>query len=163
MWEKYANEIGKQDGPLMHVDENSQYEHLKGFVAFDMEQWWAERSISCMINDSKKDEPKVQTSLSASNSTSEKYATNKNTDLNNNSYSNNELYFSSDNKNLSNGQYTTLATRIITSTAKSKHHNTFLNQDTFLEMSKKYNNNSKYSFNLTVSRNLQNNLQMCFS
>ena len=51
MWEKYSSEIGKQDGPLRHVDDNSQYPHLNGFVAFDMEHWWAERSISSMINE----------------------------------------------------------------------------------------------------------------
>lgn len=51
MWEKYSSEIGTQDGPLRHVDENSQYPHLNGFVAFDMEHWWAERSISCMMNE----------------------------------------------------------------------------------------------------------------
>jgi hypothetical protein len=48
----YANEIGKKDGPLRHVDDNSsQYPHLNGFVAFDMEHWWAERYISQMINE----------------------------------------------------------------------------------------------------------------
>ena len=51
VWEKYSNEIGKQDGPLRHIDEDcGKLAHLNGFVAFDMEHWWAERSISCMIN-----------------------------------------------------------------------------------------------------------------
>lgn len=50
-WEQYASEIGTEKGPLRHVDENSQYPHLNGFVAFDMEHWWAERAISCMINE----------------------------------------------------------------------------------------------------------------
>lgn len=50
MWDKYSSEIGTQNGPLKHVDENEQYPHLDGFVAFDMEHWWAERSISSMIN-----------------------------------------------------------------------------------------------------------------
>lgn len=49
MWDKYSSEIGTQNGPLKHVDENEQYPHLDGFVAFDMEHWWAERSISSMI------------------------------------------------------------------------------------------------------------------
>jgi hypothetical protein len=48
-----VNEIGTEKGPLRHVDEGSQeYPHLNGFVAFDMEHWWAERSIS-LINESK--------------------------------------------------------------------------------------------------------------
>ncbi len=51
MWEKYSSEIGTQNGPLRHVDESAQYPHLNGFVAFDIEHWWAERSISCMINE----------------------------------------------------------------------------------------------------------------
>jgi len=52
MWEKYSDEIGTENGPLRHTYENTEvYPHLNGFVAFDMEHWWAERSISCMIND----------------------------------------------------------------------------------------------------------------
>ena len=49
MWDQYSSEIGTQDGPLRHVDENEQYPHLNGFVALDMEHWWAERSISAMM------------------------------------------------------------------------------------------------------------------
>jgi len=51
MWEKYSEEIGTEDGPLCYLEENTDYPHLNGFVAFDMEHWWAERSISCMINE----------------------------------------------------------------------------------------------------------------
>jgi hypothetical protein len=41
------------------VDEGSQeYPHLTGFVAFDMEHWWAERSIS-LINESKCSSPQL--------------------------------------------------------------------------------------------------------
>lgn len=54
LWEKYCDEIGTDNGPIKHVDENKaqDYPHLNNFVAFDMEHWWAERSISCMINES---------------------------------------------------------------------------------------------------------------
>lgn len=55
MWDKYSSEIGTQNGPLKHVDENAQYPHLDGFVAFDMEHWWAERSISSMIKNNSAD------------------------------------------------------------------------------------------------------------
>lgn len=51
MWEKYSEEIGTEDGPKCYVEENTDYPHLNGFVAFDMEHWWAERSISCMMNE----------------------------------------------------------------------------------------------------------------
>ena len=52
-WEQYALQIGTQDGPLLYeIDEtDSNYPHLNGFVPFDMEYWWAERSISSMINE----------------------------------------------------------------------------------------------------------------
>ena len=36
---------------MRHEDDSSQYPHLNGFVPFDMEHWWAERSISKMINE----------------------------------------------------------------------------------------------------------------
>ncbi|CAF0896739.1 unnamed protein product [Brachionus calyciflorus] len=65
VWDKYSDEIGTQNGPLRHVDENNQYPHLNGFVAFDMEHWWAERSISTMMNN--KDEDKKQLSKNESN------------------------------------------------------------------------------------------------
>ncbi|RNA26911.1 hypothetical protein BpHYR1_023707 [Brachionus plicatilis] len=62
MWDKYSSEIGTQNGPLKHIDENEQYPHLDGFVAFDLEHWWAERSISSMIKqnsaDNRIEEPK---------------------------------------------------------------------------------------------------------
>ena len=137
MWEKYATEIGKQDGPLMHVDEQAQYEHLKGFVAFDMEQWWAERSISSMINDDNK------TKLFDNKINDVKLTNDKNNsiDLNNNSY--------------------TIKDKNFNINKKLNHHNIIINQDNLIEISKKYN--PKYSFNLTVSKSLQNNLQMCFS
>ncbi len=68
MWEKYSSEIGKKDGPLRHVDENCQeYPHLNGFVAFDMETWWAERSISCMINDNSKISNEIITTPTVNN------------------------------------------------------------------------------------------------
>lgn len=52
MWEKYSDKIGTENGPLRHIDESSQdYPHLNNFVAFDMELWWAQRSISCMMNE----------------------------------------------------------------------------------------------------------------
>lgn len=51
LWEKYASEIGTQNGPLRYEEDASQCTHLNGFVPLDMESWWAERSISCMIND----------------------------------------------------------------------------------------------------------------
>jgi len=52
VWEKYSSKIGTEQGPRRHVVENSQnYPHLHGFVAFDIEHWWAERSISVMINE----------------------------------------------------------------------------------------------------------------
>lgn len=52
MWEKYLSEIGTESGPQRHVDETPHnYPHLNGFVAFDMEHWWAERSISSMLNE----------------------------------------------------------------------------------------------------------------
>jgi len=76
-WEKYVNEIGTEKGPLRHVDEGSQeYPHLNGFVAFDMEHWWAERSIS-LINESK---------CSSASSSSSKIA-----DVNNNVLSDRKL------------------------------------------------------------------------
>jgi hypothetical protein len=134
VWEKYANEIGKQDGPLMHVDEQAQYEHLKGFVAFDMEQWWAERSISSMINDDNKKLIDRTNDVRPTNK-------NNNVDLNNN-------IITKKDKNLN-------------INSKLNHHNIIINQDSLIEISKKYN--PKYSFNLTVSKNMQNNLQMCFS
>ena len=51
-WEDYAYKIGTEDGPLRYVidDSDSNLPHLNNFVAFDMEYWWAERSISSMIN-----------------------------------------------------------------------------------------------------------------
>lgn len=54
VWEKYCDEIGTDNGPIRHVDESNaqDYPHLNNFVAFDMEHWWAERSISCMIKES---------------------------------------------------------------------------------------------------------------
>lgn len=136
MWEKYANEIGKQDGPLMHVDEQAQYEHLKGFVAFDMEQWWAERSISSMINDDNKN---LFDQTNEVRSTTNKK---NNIDLNNN-------FITVKNKNTFN------------TNNKLNNHNIIINQDNLIEISKKYN--PKYSLNLTVSKSIQNNLQMCFS
>ncbi len=136
MWEKYANEIGKQDGPLMHVDEQAQYEHLKGFVAFDMEQWWAERSISSMINDDNKN---LFDQTNDVRSTTNKK---NNIDLNNN-------FITVKNKNNFN------------TNNKLNNHNIIINQDNLIEISKKYN--PKYSLNLTVSKSIQNNLQMCFS
>ena len=56
VWEKYCDEIGTDNGPIKHVDESKlqDHPHLNNFVAFDMEHWWAERSISCMINESPK-------------------------------------------------------------------------------------------------------------
>jgi hypothetical protein len=136
VWEKYANEIGKQDGPLMHVDEQAQYEHLKGFVAFDMEQWWAERSISSMINDDNKN---LFDQTNDVRSTTNKK---NNIDLNNN-------FITVKNKNNFN------------TNNKLNNHNIIINQDNLIEISKKYN--PKYSLNLTVSKSIQNNLQMCFS
>lgn len=63
MWEKYVSEIGTEEGPRRHVDENSQnHPHLNGFVAFDMEHWWAERSISCMINEKQETQSDRKTS-----------------------------------------------------------------------------------------------------
>lgn len=151
MWEKYVNELGKQDGPLMTEDDDeSQYDHLKGFVAFDMEQWWAERSISSMINDKKTSELN-----SNANFINDK---NKNCD----STSSIDDNDSKDIKNIKNNinNCDGLTSALITATTKTKP--SFANQDNFIEMSKKYNN-SKYSFNLTVSKHIQNNAQLCFS
>jgi len=45
-WEKYAREIDTEKGPSrLVIDENSQCPHLNGFVAFDLEHWWAERAL----------------------------------------------------------------------------------------------------------------------
>ena len=65
-WEKYESEIGTEKGPLRHVDQNEQYPHLNGFVAFDMEHWWTERAISCMINETPSP-PKTVTTKNPSN------------------------------------------------------------------------------------------------
>jgi hypothetical protein len=60
VWEKYFSEIGTEEGPRRHVDENPQnYSHLNGFVAFDIEHWWAERSISYMINETQASPVKI--------------------------------------------------------------------------------------------------------
>lgn len=67
VWEKYCDEIGTDNGPIRHVDESNaqDHPHLNNFVAFDMEHWWAERSISCMINDSP--QSAADASISSSN------------------------------------------------------------------------------------------------
>ena len=58
MWEKYSDEIGTENGPLKHMDENPQdCPHLNNFVAFDIEDWWAQCSISCMINENTQVKP----------------------------------------------------------------------------------------------------------
>lgn len=76
MWDQYSSEVGTQDGPLRHVDENEQYPHLNGFVAFDMEHWWAERSISTMIKNESTDSNENKMSQDKS----------KNNTLNNNDF-----------------------------------------------------------------------------
>jgi hypothetical protein len=50
-WEEYAYQIGTQDGPLRYEINENEQPHLEGFVAFDIEYWWAERSMSSMINE----------------------------------------------------------------------------------------------------------------
>lgn len=74
MWEKYESELDTTDGPLRYVDESGkEYPHLKEFVPFDMEHWWAERSISSMINEKPRElsqEHDASSSSSSSSSTS---------------------------------------------------------------------------------------------
>lgn len=77
MWEKYSEEIGTEDGPLCYFEENTDYPHLNGFVAFDMEHWWAERSISCMIN-----EKSSLNSIEEVNETEQKSSTPTNLEIN---------------------------------------------------------------------------------
>lgn len=50
-WEEYSYQIGTQDGPLRYEINENEHPHLEGFVAFDLEYWWAERSMSSMINE----------------------------------------------------------------------------------------------------------------
>ena len=80
MWEKYENQIGKN--VVVHVDESSEYPHLQDFVAFDMEHWWAERSISSMTND--KSFQFFSRTASNGSTSSANSGTDVNNDINNN-------------------------------------------------------------------------------
>lgn len=50
-FQNYENELANQkNGTKRYFDMNDNYSHLKDFIAFDIEYWWAERSISLMMN-----------------------------------------------------------------------------------------------------------------
>lgn len=52
VWEQYSSEIGTKNGPLRYVEDTSQCDHLNDFQPFDIESWWAERSMNEMYQKS---------------------------------------------------------------------------------------------------------------
>ena len=154
-WEQYALQIGTEDGPLLYeIDEtDSNYPHLNGFVPFDMEYWWAERSISSMIN-----ENVHNTNVQHSNSNQNEYkqnSVNVNTlvTTNCNHFQDAKSENNNNNKNQNVLNFNTNMTPSAMSIAS------------FLISSSKSKYNASLSKSTTSLKpfNITNNLQLCFS
>lgn len=138
---------------MYEIDENdAEFPHLNGFVPFDMEYWWAERSISSMINETLQKTNVPHSPKSTKNDFEQSQTLIKDDTLNmNRNQIKNEINKARTNAfNLNSNQMTpstmSIASILITS-SKSKYNSSLSKAATA----------SLKPFNLT------NNLQLCFS